>query len=69
MGPTLSCRRGRPGRALGPAPLYPDPTLTPGATNPNITQANHLQPELVDQDHPTAGQLDLGHPRAAVDRA
>ena len=27
------------GARLGPADLYPDPTLTPGATNPDITQA------------------------------
>src|SRR6267143_456814 len=25
---------------VGPSYLYPDPTLTPGATNPDITQAN-----------------------------
>jgi hypothetical protein len=31
---------GQAGPRVGPSSLYPDPTLTPGATNPNITQAN-----------------------------
>jgi len=30
---------GQAGPRVGPSSLYPDPTLTPGATNPNITQA------------------------------
>ncbi len=30
---------GESGPRGGPSSLYPDPTLTPGATNPNITQA------------------------------
>jgi hypothetical protein len=31
---------GQTGPRVGPSSLYPDPTLTPGATTPNITQAN-----------------------------
>src|SRR5437667_4827159 len=31
---------GQAGPRVGPSSLYPDPILTPGATNPNITQAN-----------------------------
>ena len=31
---------GQIGPRVGPSSLYPDPTLTPGATNPAITQAN-----------------------------
>src|SRR5467141_1339840 len=31
---------GESGPRVGPSYLYPDPTLTPGATNPDITQAN-----------------------------
>ena len=30
---------GQTGPRVGPSSLYPDPTLTPGATNPAITQA------------------------------
>ncbi len=30
---------GQAGPRVGPSSLYPDPTLTPGATNPDITQA------------------------------
>ena len=30
---------GQAGPRVGPSFLYPDPTLTPGATNPDITQA------------------------------
>jgi len=31
------------GPRVGPSYLYPDPTLTPGVTNPDITQANVRQ--------------------------
>src|SRR6267143_5342091 len=31
---------GESGPRVGPSYLYPDPTLTPGATNPDITQAS-----------------------------
>ena len=34
---------GESGPRVGPSYLYPDPTLTPGATNPDITQANVRQ--------------------------
>jgi hypothetical protein len=30
---------GQTGPRVGPSSVYPDPTLTPGATNPDITQA------------------------------
>jgi hypothetical protein len=30
---------GQAGPRVGPSSLYPDPTLTPGAINPDITQA------------------------------
>src|SRR5437870_7366531 len=30
---------GQTGPRVGPSSLYPDPSLTPGATNPDITQA------------------------------
>src|SRR3981081_4713687 len=30
---------GQAGPRVGPSSLYPDPSLTPGATNPDITQA------------------------------
>src|SRR5260370_21279560 len=31
---------GESGPRVGPSYLYPDPTLTPGVTNPDITQAS-----------------------------
>src|SRR5881628_1022277 len=31
---------GTPAPRVGASNLYPDPELTPGATNPNVTQAN-----------------------------
>src|SRR2546428_367169 len=47
---------------VGPSYLYPDPVKTPGAVNPDITQANDgLRSELVHEVNPAAGGV---HERA-----
>lgn len=35
---------GQAGPRVGPSSLYPDPTLTPGATNPDITRCPGHKP-------------------------